>query len=120
MSIQTYPDEPMEPSSDTLAQASYVHPASQGRLERAALPGPAPTAQRWLPHQVIGLLASHDVTAALLAPLQFLVRSIRTVVEHDHTRGSGAPFALVDADDRRRTPQAVVVSPARDPRVCSL
>jgi len=92
--------------------------------------------QRWLQHQVIGLLASDDGLAARVAPLQLLVRSIGAAIERERTRSKGAPFAMVggpktlcgrsvgppgtDADDRCRTPQAVVVNPARDPCVCSL
>jgi len=43
---------------------------------------------------VIGLPASDDVLAALVEPLQVLVRSIGAGIERERTRGNGAPFAI--------------------------
>ena len=46
--------------------------------------------------EVIGLLASDDVLAALVEPLQVLARSFGAGIERERTRSDGAPFELVD------------------------
>jgi CBS domain-containing protein len=53
--------------------------------------------------QVIGLLASDDVLAALVEPLQALVRSVGAGIERERTRSNGAPFAMVDGPLYLRT-----------------
>jgi CBS domain-containing protein len=81
------------PATSTAAQAAEaMHAAGVRRLLVRDEQG-----------QVIGLLASDDVLAALVEPLQVLVRSIGAGIERERTRSSGAPFAMVDGPMYLRT-----------------